>query len=290
MGSSNKRNHAAPDRSLEREVTVDGRHSRIVIIKAEACSALRLHRIAHVGWAAVRAPYRRVRLQPGGSYLLVCIEGEGRILLDGRWQVCRPGTVSLAPPRVLNAFHALPDKTWTFCWIRYDEPAGIKPIVSAASPVRTRCDPATVHAAILGLAAELRGKAEPRFLHHWIELIHGEAIRLAQPWHVNDRLWRIWARVERELAVKWSAGQLARMAHCSREHLRRLCVRDLGRTPMQQVTSMRMQRSAGLLESTDDKLATIATAIGYGDAFVFSKVFKKWIGCSPSAYRAGLRM
>lgn len=274
---------------LTREVSVDGSRSQITMIKAEDCLALRLHRIAHVGWAEANAPYHRTRVQPGGSYLQICIAGEGRILLDGRWQVSRPGTVSLAPPRVLNAFHAVPGKSWTFCWIRYDEPAGIRPVVSASSPVRTRCDPETLFSAIRGLAAESRGAADARFVHHWIELIHAEALRLAQPWHVNERLWKIWTNVGRDLAAPWSADELAKQAHCSKEHLRRLCLRDLGRTPMQQVTYMRIQRAAELLEQTGDKLATIASAVGYGDAFVLSKLFKKWIGCSPSDYRTGRR-
>jgi AraC-like DNA-binding protein len=273
--------------ALDRETTINNPEDRITMIKAEDCAPLRLHRIAHVGWAEVRVPYARVRLQPSGSYLLICVEGEGRILLDGRWQACKPGMVSLAPPRALNAFHAVPGKKWTFCWVRYDEPAGINPVVSAASPVRTRCNPSAMFAAIRGLAAELSDRAEARFLHHWVELIHGGAVRLAQPWHVNERLWKIWTLVERDVAAEWSAGDLAKMAHCSKEHLRRLCIRELGRTPMQQVTSIRMQRAAAMLESTDDKLATIATVVGYGDAFVLSKVFKKWMGCSPSDYRTG---
>ena len=32
----------------------------------------------------------------------------GRVLLDGRWQTSRAGVACLAPPRVLNAFHAVP--------------------------------------------------------------------------------------------------------------------------------------------------------------------------------------
>jgi len=123
-------------------------------------------------------------------------------------------------------------------------------------------------------------------VHHWIELIHGEAQRLSQPWHVNERLWQIWSRVGRDLAADWSADALAKLAHCSKEHLRRLCLRELGRTPMQQVTYMRVQRAAECWKNSRDKLATIADAVGYGDAFALSKIFKKWIGCSPSEYRA----
>jgi len=58
---------------------------------------------------------------------------------------------------------------------------------------------------------------------------------------------------------------------------------------MQHVTHVRVQRAAELLQKTDDKLALIAAAVGYRDAFVFSKLFKKWIGCAPSVYRANAK-
>jgi AraC-like DNA-binding protein len=192
----------------------------------------------------------------------------------------------LAPPRVLNAFHAVPGHRWHFCWVRYFEPPGAAPVVNAGSPVKTRCNPTLLHSAILGLLAETAGAGEGRLLHHWVELIHAEAQRLAKPWHVNERLAQMWTRVASDLARPWSAAELARMAHCSTEHLRRLCLRELGRSPMQQVTYMRVQRAAELLQESDDKLAAIATMIGYSDAFVLSKTFKKWIGSTPSEYRA----
>jgi transcriptional regulator GlxA family with amidase domain len=170
--------------------------------------------------------------------------------------------------------------------VRYFEPPGAAPVVNAGSPVKTRCNPTLLHSAILGLLAETAGAGEGRLLHHWVELIHAEAQRLAKPWHVNERLAQMWTRVASDLARPWSAAELARMAHCSTEHLRRLCLRELGRSPMQQVTYMRVQRAAELLQESDDKLAAIATMIGYSDAFVLSKTFKKWIGSTPSEYRA----
>src|SRR6478736_2661334 len=110
------RNHTLSEVSINSPRTVES------VLRAESCAVLALHRIAHVGWAETSVPYRRGRLQPGGSYVLICIEGEGRILLDGRWQRCRPGMACLAPPRVPNAFHAISGKQWRFCWVRYHEP------------------------------------------------------------------------------------------------------------------------------------------------------------------------
>jgi AraC-like DNA-binding protein len=267
------------------EISRDSPHTTQAKVTAEQCRVLALHRIAHVGWAETPAPYRRVRVQPSGSYVHVSLAGEGRILLDGRWQICRPGMACLAPPRILNAFHAVPGHRWHFCWVRYDEPPGAAPLVNAGSPVKTRCNPTLLHAAIQGLMAETAGAAEARLIHHWVELIHAEAQRLARPWQVNERLGKMWDDVARDLPFPWSAPELARRAHCSTEHLRRLCLRELGRTPMQQVTYMRVQRAAEFLQSGDDKLATVATAVGYSDAFVLSKIFKKWIGSTPTDYR-----
>lgn len=275
----------APLSSTWQEVTLANPATREEKLTARACPVLSLHRIAHLGWNETPAPYRIVRLQPTGSYVLVCLSGEGRILLDGRWQRCLPGTACLAPPRILNAFHAVPGKQWHFCWVRYDEPPGQAALVHSQSPVRVTCNPILLFSAIRGLIAEQAGAAENGLLHHWVELVHGLASRLAKPWHVDEKLGRIWAAVAGDLSAPWSTTELARRAHCSKEHLRRLCLRELGRTPLQQVTYMRIQRAAEILRQESDKLETIANAVGYSNAFVLSKVFKKWIGCAPAEYR-----
>ncbi|MEY2599640.1 MAG: hypothetical protein RLZZ244_909 [Verrucomicrobiota bacterium] len=272
--------------SLDRDLSTNARNTRETILRAGDCPLLHPHRIAHVGWIETGAPFERVRLQPDGSYVLLCLGGEGRILLDGRWQRIRPGQVSLAPPRILNAFEAIPLQSWHFCWVRYAEPPGVPPVVSAASPVKTKADPTRLSAAIRGLISESAGRAEPRLLHLWIELIHAEVQRLAVPWQRDTRLGEVWAQVEVQPEYPWSAAELARLAHCSCEHLRRLCLRELGRSPMQHVTSIRIQKAANALMQTDSKLSEIAEAIGYSDAFVLSKIFKKWFGLSPAEYRS----
>jgi AraC-like DNA-binding protein len=40
-----------------------------------------------------------------------------------------------------------------------------------------------------------------------------------------------------------------------------------------------------MLQNEDMKLQAIAEAVGYRDAFTFSKAFKRWSGISPSDYR-----
>jgi transcriptional regulator GlxA family with amidase domain len=118
-------------------------------------------------------------------------------------------------------------------------------------------------------------------------LIHGFVTRSARPYRGDDRLWRVWEVVERELASNWELKRLADIAHLSPEHLRRLCQEQLGRSPVQQVTYLRIRRAVDLLTTTHDKVETIAHAVGYESPFTFSNAFKRWTGRRPTDFREG---
>jgi AraC-like DNA-binding protein len=267
------------------ETHIVGARTTEWIVRPETCPALRLHQIAHVGIADAAPPYQMVRTSLSGTYMLACFSGAGQILLDGRWQLCRAGMACLAPPHVLHAFRALPEGRWGFCWAKYAQPVEQKPILSAASPVLARFDAEPMRAAILGLYHESQGVADPSVMHHWVELIQAYVLRFAQPWRVDDRLWKLWEIVDKKLGESWTLDRLSQQSHLSGEHLRRLCRQQLGRSPMHHVTYLRMQRAAALLEATRDKIESIAAAVGYENPFVFSTTFKKWIGWRPSDYR-----
>ncbi|MCB1227914.1 MAG: helix-turn-helix transcriptional regulator, partial [Verrucomicrobiales bacterium] len=83
----------------------------------------------------------------------------------------------------------------------------------------------------------------------------------------------------------WTLEELAAICHCSPEHLRRLCQRELGRSPMQHLTCLRMEKARTLLESTDDKLEVVAESVGYANGAIFSRVFRRWVGLAPGEYR-----
>ncbi len=267
-------------------VRVDKQDSRDWMKDLPVCTVLNQHQIAHVGICHAESPFRIVRTQQSGSYFLACIKGEGLILIDGRWQKCRAGNACLLPPRHLNAFHAEAGQPWDFCWVRYQQPEEQRPIATSNSPVLARFHARPLHAAITGLFHECHDVAAPAQMHHWVELIQSYVMRFARPLQGDDRLWRLWNRVSTNLHNNWTVDALAGASHLSGEHLRRLCRRQLGRSPMQHVTYLRMQRAGELLATTDDKVETIATSVGYENPFVFSTTFKKWTGWRPTEYRA----
>lgn len=270
---------------LHRDSTVDGARSRRWILEAKECSELAVRRMARLGIDEARAPYCRVRLQPTGSFFLAVLEGEGRVLLEGRWQRIGPGMMCLAPPRVLNALVAVPGRRWVFAWVRYDEPSWVSPLVGASSPLCVRAGAEEFGHVLRGLRREWDAERDAAQLHHWVSLLHGLALRAARPWHGESRVRQLWEVVANDLARDWKLSSLAERCHLSTEHLRRLCRREFGRTPMEHVTYMRIRRAEGLLETTEHKLEHIAAAVGYRSNDVFTRAFVRCVGVTPSHYR-----
>ncbi len=59
-----------------------------------------------------------------------------------------------------------------------------------------------------------------------------------------------------------------------------------GKTFLEFLTDYRIQRAKQRLESTELPISEVGRAVGYPDSNYFGKVFKRAVGCTPSAYRA----
>ncbi len=243
------------------------------------------HDIAHVGVMDARKPFNIVRYDQSGTFLIACIGGAGKVLSDGGWRTVAAGHACLLPPFVMNSIHCETGKPWKFAWVRYAESRERNPVVSADSPVFGKYHGEPLQRAIEGLHAEASSEAGPATMNLWTDLIQGYVMRFAQPHHSDRRLWKLWKTVESAPARKWSLAELSAAVFVSPEHLRRICSKELGRSPMQQVTFIRMQHAARMLATTDEKIETVCRAVGYSNPHTFSNTFLKWMGRRPSQHR-----
>ena len=252
---------------------------------AVVCRALQQYQIVHMGVAQMLPPFEIVRTALGGSYFLSCFGGQGEVLVNGRWESCREGQAFLLSPGTLHAFRAEQGKPWDFCWVRFAETGGQKPIATANSPVLAQFRATPMVHAVSGLFYECASdQTSPAVVSRWVDLVYGYVREFAQPAEVDSRLQRLWAAVEKDLAADWSTAAMAKIAHVSEKQLERLCKRDLGRTPRQHLIALRMHRAAELLSTTDDTVEAIAEAVGYQNPFTFSNRFRRYSGWAPSRY------
>lgn len=91
-----------------------------------------------------------------------------------------------------------------------------------------------------------------------------------------------------DLSRPWTVEGMAALLSLSGEHLRRLCHRQLNRSPMEHVTHLRMIRAAAMLVGSTSKIDAIAAATGYSTRFAFSTAFGRYYGTSPAQYRKKL--
>jgi AraC-like DNA-binding protein len=88
-------------------------------------------------------------------------------------------------------------------------------------------------------------------------------------------------------ARTWTLEDLASTAGASRSVLSERFTQLVGCAPIQYLTQWRMQIAARRLAEGGLKIAAVAQEIGYDSEAAFSRAFKKFVGQSPSEWRAG---
>ncbi len=94
-------------------------------------------------------------------------------------------------------------------------------------------------------------------------------------------------RIETEAHEPVALTDLARETGMSTYHFLRTFRQVAGMTPHQYVLRTRLHRAAVRLRTCDEPISTIAFDAGFGDLSTFNRRFRRLMGCSPGAYRAG---
>lgn len=93
------------------------------------------------------------------------------------------------------------------------------------------------------------------------------------------------ALLHKEPARPWTISQLARRVGLSRTRLAERFRHFLAESPIAYLTKWRLKLGAELLLSTEDSIAEVATAVGYGSEATFNRAFKREYACPPAQYR-----
>lgn len=106
------------------------------------------------------------------------------------------------------------------------------------------------------------------------------------PPYANDLTRQTVAYLRRRFADQpLSRAQIAAHVAASESYLTRVFRRDLGITPWEYLTRLRLDRAKDLLHTTSLTIAEIANQVGYNDGAYFSRVFHQETGRSPLAFR-----
>lgn len=93
------------------------------------------------------------------------------------------------------------------------------------------------------------------------------------------------ALLHKEPAHPWTIADLARRAGLSRTRLAERFRHFLGESPMAYLAQWRLKLGAQILQSTEDSVAEVAAAVGYGSEAAFNRAFKREFACPPAQFR-----
>ena len=93
------------------------------------------------------------------------------------------------------------------------------------------------------------------------------------------------ALLHKEPADPWTVTNLARRIGLSRTRFAERFRHFLGESPMAYLAQWRLKLGAEILQSTEDSVAEVAAAVGYGSEAAFNRAFKREFDCPPAQFR-----
>ena len=104
----------------------------------------------------------------------------------------------------------------------------------------------------------------------------------SKPWQHAEQIAQY---IEQNYFKKITVEAISSVFYLNKNYIRTVFIERYGISPKQYIQKMRMERAAFLLRSTDENIMLIAISVGYDDPLLFSKMFKRYFGVSPSGYR-----
>jgi AraC-like DNA-binding protein len=98
------------------------------------------------------------------------------------------------------------------------------------------------------------------------------------------------AFLHKEPAHPWTVSSLARRIGLSRTRFGERFRHFLAESPMAYLAQWRLKLGAEILQSTENSVAEVAAAVGYGSEAAFNRAFKRVFECPPAQFRRNRRV
>jgi AraC-like DNA-binding protein len=150
-----------------------------------------------------------------------------------------------------------------------------------------------LHSIIVALQQQLQLKNESSENHIMTDLSMGQLfIELASQSNAlkqnssrNKYIKSALAFIEQSYDQEISVKAIAEEVHISSAHLQRIFKEAEGKSLIDHITSLRIEKAKLLLNISSIPIVDIAINVGFNNRQHFSYVFHKKVGCSPAVYR-----
>lgn len=226
-------------------------------------------------------------------------DGKGIFTCNGKTYQLSRGDAFLIRPHTQVFYEADEQNPWSYMWVGFNGIKAASYLDSAGfqgDRVTTKCDNTPLIFTYiqqmilhrhLTLTNELRREAA---LLQIIAVLMDEYKESCPKDDRYDYPYQIYVEqaldyIHRNLTRDIKINDLASYIGIDRSYLTGIFKNTVGLSPKEYLLRCRMERAMHLLQTTDQKIAEIATDVGYQNPLTFSKMFHKHTGTSPTEYR-----
>ncbi|NBC65744.1 MAG: AraC family transcriptional regulator [Bacteroidetes bacterium] len=263
--------------------------------------------VTDIGYYPYAEHHYRKRDEGANEYILIyCLEGQGWVSIDDMRYDLVPNSYFIIPPETAHKYGAKDEDPWSIYWIHFTGSSANhfyqKFSASESENLKEK------H--IVTLPFEER---RIKYFNGIISLLErGYSREIIE--YVNISLWQLLASfvyhgffseirdrdngsnivdtainyMKDNLDRSISVDDLADHLNYSNSYLYSLFKKETGYSPIHYFNHLKIQKACQYLSFTSMSVKEISYELGYNDPFYFSRLFKKLMDLSPSAYREKL--
>ena len=253
-----------------------------------------------IGWFPAATHHYRDRPSGAGQdHLMMCVDGEGYAVIDGRETHLKAGEILIIPRETPHTYWAAEDAPWSIYWVHFlGEDAGYyverMPRRGQTAPLAPDAQAEAVRLFRYCLDALYEGYGQNTLIYAAQSVQHILSLLLYRNHALPDEHWKKDWRSSLESIVEFMHENVseplrledfADEAGLSVSHFSERFRSQTGQSPMAYFIELRMRFACRLLDLSDKPIKAVAIETGYRDPYYFSRVFKKAMGLSPERYR-----
>lgn len=231
-----------------------------------------------------------------GDFLFMFFYQETMIETDEGRGVYPPHTLMMWK-RGAGHYYGNTDAKWMHSWVHCDGTRIRGLLKKEGLPLNRAMEninPVTVEKYLFDLHNELHSEfPDPVIAANIFHSFFREIRRMMAPVPMKktipDGILNSRISIEMNYREKFTLGELARIANVSVPHFCAEFRRCFGVPPIEYLIGARMKHAAMLLRDRNRRVNEIASDVGYGDLFYFSRLFKKRFGVSPLEFRRNIK-
>ncbi|CCN83825.1 MmsAB operon regulatory protein [Vibrio nigripulchritudo SFn27] len=238
------------------------------------------------------------RIVHDDNLLIYCIEGGGVVTVEGVTNTIHAGDMFLLCDGVSHSYRALNSNPWTIYWVHFTG-TDSRTFIEYLQAEHQRGSQVQFSIGVKArLVTEIEALMEVRESSSNLSSLLYASSRLRQilsyiallsPAAHQQRngldLEQVHSLMQSHIHEHLSLEKLSNSVNMSKYHFIKRYKELTGTTPIDQFIHLKVERACHLLDSTIINIYEVASAVGYEDAYYFSRIFKKIKGVSPRQYR-----